>query len=342
MVKRFSLLGLFSIGSLVLSLGCASLGAESARLPVNPEGVGVAPSGAESFRFVAISDLNASYGSTTYNAHVHALIGKITSDLHPELVISAGDLVAGQKRGLTEEQILAMWSGFDSVVAAPLRMAGIPFAPVAGNHDASGYPAFAHERVLFQDHWRQVEQRPKLDFIDDTHYPFYYSFSYKNAFFMVLDITTMDALSPEMWAWMEDQLEKAQGYSLRFATCHVPPFPISHGREREIIRAPDNQRIQELFVRQNVDVFFTGHHHAYFKGRKEGLNLVSLNCAGNGPRPVIGTDGPQLQSMIVIDVVDGKIKEMYALQSDDAVFQDETLPLLLEHGPYILPRFDQD
>src|SRR5690606_14096782 len=132
-------------------------------------------------------------GSTTYDPRVHASIDLILN-LQPELVITAGDLVAGQKRGLEHERIWAMWDGFTAAVTSPLSKAGIPFAPVAGNHDASGYPAFAHERAIFQEHWRKKEQRPHLDFIDDEHYPLYYSFRHKNAFFMVLDATTLEPL----------------------------------------------------------------------------------------------------------------------------------------------------
>jgi acid phosphatase type 7 len=338
MIQRLQVF-LFALIASGLVLACAT--AESPRLPFNPEQVPERPANERSFRFVAISDLNGPYGSTTYNEHVHASIALIQG-LRPELVLSAGDLVAGQRRGFTDEQIWAMWDGFTDAVTAPLQAAGIPFVPVAGNHDASGYAAFANERAIFEEHWRKPEQRPNLDFIDDEHYPYYYSFRHKGAFFMALDVTTLERLPPELWTWMEDQLTKAQDYDLRFASCHVPPFPVAQGREHEIIRAPDNERLRQLFVEKNVDVFFTGHHHAYFKGRKKGLNLVSLNCAGSGPRVLIGEEAPQLQSFMVIDVVDGKIAEIFAVHSNDTIFPDETLPLRLEHGGYVLPRFDQD
>ncbi len=318
---------------------CSAAAAPS-RLPFNPGAIPEPPAGERSFRFAVISDLNGSYGSTTYGETVHQSVDRL-KNLSPELVLSAGDLVAGQKRGLEEPRIRAMWDGFTAAVTEPLRAAKIPFAPVAGNHDASGYPAFARERQIFQEHWKAPDQKPDLLFIDDTHFPLYYSFTHKNAFFLVLDVTTLERLSEELWIWMEEQLSAAEKFALRFAACHVPPYPVARGREREIIPAPDNDRLRELFVRHNLDVFFTGHHHAYFKGRKDGLNLVSLNCAGSGPRALIGTEEPQRQSFVLVDVVDGEIEHIFAVHPDGEIFSDNSLPLQLNHPPYTLPRFDQ-
>lgn len=337
MIKRLLLSIPTGIAATFLA-ACAT--GDSARLPFNPAEVPEPPAGEQSFRFAAISDMNGSYGSTSYNSHVHASI-ELMKRLRPELVISAGDLVAGQQRGMEAEQIWAMWDGFTMAVTAPLREAEIPFAPVAGNHDASGHPLFAQDRKIFREHWRKTGQKPNLHFIDDEHYPLYYSFRHKDAFFMAMDVATLGPLPPKLWEWMEEQLAAAQDYTLRFVASHIPPYPVSHGREHEIIRAPDNDRLRDLFVANNVDVFFTGHHHAYFKGRKEGLNLVSLNCSGSGPRSLIGTTEPQQQSFLVIDVVDGRIANLFALHPDETIFQDQTLPLELEHGPYVLPRFDR-
>ena len=50
-------------------------------------------------RLVLVSDLNSAYGSTTYIAEVHRGVALIPS-LRPDLVICAGDMVAGQKAGL--------------------------------------------------------------------------------------------------------------------------------------------------------------------------------------------------------------------------------------------------
>ena len=58
---------------------------------------GGATSGEEPLRVAVISDLNGSYGSTAYAKEVARAVERII-DLRPDLVISTGDMVAGQRR----------------------------------------------------------------------------------------------------------------------------------------------------------------------------------------------------------------------------------------------------
>ena len=50
-------------------------------------------------RIALISDLNSSYGSTSYVSQVHRGL-ELLIKLQPDLVLCAGDMVAGQKLGL--------------------------------------------------------------------------------------------------------------------------------------------------------------------------------------------------------------------------------------------------
>ena len=93
-------------------------------------------------RVYVISDLNGSYGSTNYSSKVREAI-KFIINRGADLVISTGDHVAGQKRGLNYQ---AMWDSFHQLVTIPLSKEKIPFLPSPGNHDASGYSQFHKER----------------------------------------------------------------------------------------------------------------------------------------------------------------------------------------------------
>ena len=101
-------------------------------------------------RLALISDLNGPYGSTRYSPTVAAGLD-LLSELKPDLVLCAGDMVAGQKISLTDSQLEAMWSSFQSTILNPLLQQGIGMIPTMGNHDASSQTkasryVFARER----------------------------------------------------------------------------------------------------------------------------------------------------------------------------------------------------
>ena len=62
-------------------------------------------------RLALISDLNGPYGSTRYSPTVAKGLD-LLSQLQPDLVLCAGDMVAGQKLSLTDSQLEAMWGSF--------------------------------------------------------------------------------------------------------------------------------------------------------------------------------------------------------------------------------------
>ena len=84
-----------------------------------------------------------------------------------DLVISAGDLIAGQKASLTAPQVQAMWAAFDQSVRGPLAQAGIPFAFTLGNHDASLPGDRREAQRLTEDRTAPFTERP----VDLDHGP---------------------------------------------------------------------------------------------------------------------------------------------------------------------------
>ena len=92
-------------------------------------------------RIVVISDINGRYGSTEYHPRLAAAISHIV-DLKPGLVISTGDMVAGQRARprLRRTELDALWQSFHRQVRTPLERAGIPLVMTPGNHDVLGQP----------------------------------------------------------------------------------------------------------------------------------------------------------------------------------------------------------
>lgn len=122
-------------------------------------------------RLVLLSDFNGSYGSTRYPPALGRVLGRVLNEWKPALVLSAGDLIAGQKASLSDVNVRAMWATFERDVRGPLAGAGIPFAFALGNHDAS----LARDRHEAAAYWGA--HPPALTYAERAAFPFRYSFT---------------------------------------------------------------------------------------------------------------------------------------------------------------------
>jgi hypothetical protein len=301
--------------------------APSSRAPEKPREPRRTP-----FDIAVISDLNESYGSTRYGPSVHAAVAALTERFQPRLVLITGDMVAGQKRGVDAP---AMWRAFHRAVTDPLRTSGVLLAPAPGNHDAS--PGFQQERAEYVRQWS--DKASPLSFVDRSHYPLRYSFALDGVFFLALDATSVGPISSEQRAWIEEQLKDAAGYRLKVAYGHLPLRPIAHGRERETLRDPELER---LFARHGVEVYVSGHHHAYYPGATDALRHLAMPCLGGGPRPLIGTKSRSPQALVMLHVDDGKLAQADAFTAPDFTqpIARSTLPARIQLGASVLTRDD--
>jgi hypothetical protein len=286
-------------------------------------------------RVAVISDLNGSYGSTTYGPEVHGAVASVVGQVRPDVVLVTGDMVAGMRANL---RYGAMWSGFHAAVSEPLAAAGIPLAPAPGNHDASGYPVYAAERGEYARQWSQPGRVPALRFVDREHYPLRYSFTLGPAFFIALDATTVGPVSVEQRAWVDRQLA-ATTLPVKIAYGHLPLHPIAHGRVAEVL---NDRELEEVFTRRGLTAYVSGHHHAYYPGAAGGFLQIAMPCLGGGARPVVGTTGASPRALVVIDVEDGRVTAVDALQAPSFVTAiDRTrLPQRISHRKHLLVRDD--
>jgi hypothetical protein len=307
--RRRFLVGL-GASSLGLSLGCQARQQATAQPPAPSVATGASPNPARgAIRLAVISDLNSSYGSTDYEPEVDRVIGLITRQWRPDLVLCAGDMVAGQSRSLSPAQLQAMWRAFDQHVAAPLRQAKIPFGFTVGNHDASGAMGpgqqfiFAQDRNAAASYWRGVQSQLGLKLLDASGFPFYYSFEQKGMFYLVWDASTANIPEAQI-KWVERSLASpaAQSAQLRMVLGHLPLHGIAVGREKPGDFLDQANRLEAIFERNKVSTYISGHDHAYYPGRVGKLQTLQCGLLGSGMRRLLVGNQPPQKTVTLIDV----------------------------------------
>ncbi|MBR8829837.1 MAG: hypothetical protein N5P05_001207 [Chroococcopsis gigantea SAG 12.99] len=286
-------------------------------------------------RIVVISDLNSQYGSTTYEAEVDKGIAMIR-DWKPDLVLCGGDMVAGQKRSLTRSQINDMWEGFDRHISAPLRKAKIPFGFTIGNHDASGALSgtqfiFAEERKLATAYWQNPAHDTGLNFLDRDNFPFNYSFTADNIFYLVWDAST-HLISGEQLQWAGKSLNSqvARRAKMRIAIGHLPLYGIAIGRDKPGNFLAGGESLRQFLEKNGVHTYISGHAHAYYPGKRGQLQLLHTGALGSGPRRLITGDLPPVKTLTIVDI---------NLDSQDTVYTTYNMKTMELIDIQTLPRF---
>ncbi|MCU0571031.1 MAG: metallophosphoesterase [Oculatellaceae cyanobacterium Prado106] len=289
-------------------------------------------------RIVVISDLNSQYGSTEYEPEVDKAIALIPTIWQPDLVLCGGDMVAGQSRSLSRENIQQMWTAFDQHVSAPLRQAKIPYGFTIGNHDASGALAldggflFEADRQSASAYWNNPQHDPGLQFVDRANFPFYYTFQQNEIFFLVWDASTA-AIPAAQIAWVERSLASpaAQSAKMRMAIGHLPFYGITVGRDEPGEYLDDAESLRSLLERYNVHTYISGHDHAYYPGHKGRLELLHCGILGSGMRPLLNGNLRPVKTLTVMDINLTTATTLYTTydMSTMAVITTQSLPKLI-------------
>ncbi|MEX2611643.1 MAG: metallophosphoesterase [Gemmatimonadota bacterium] len=304
-------------------------------------------------RAVLISDLNAAYGATAYPAEVHHAVRHITTSWRPDLVLVAGDMVAGQSAGLSDSTVRAMWDAFDAAVAAPLRAAGIPLVVTMGNHDASAYPAHARDRALAAAYWRGTPPpTAPLPFVEREHYPLRYTVARGDVFLVAWDATRQEsATDAELLDWLRRSLASPEARRARHRVVlgHLPLYGVAEGRNRPGEVLADGDRLRRQLEAWGATLYISGHHHAYYPGRRGGLELLHAGAVGNGPRQLLGARMPPTRTVSVLDFLpDSLAVTTYAIGAEAGALERISLedlpPVVCGHSGWVgrrdLPAVD--
>jgi 3',5'-cyclic AMP phosphodiesterase CpdA len=210
---------------------------------------------------------------TTKNDEVRPIVIRKIAEMHPEFLVSTGDLVVD---GASKEE----WRNFDSEQGA-FREKNIPYYPVLGNHEYRGSNKDAMENYFAR--FPHLGGRK------------WYGFKRGNCAFVLLDSSFSELSVEEIQSqkkWLAEELARLDSdasVAFVFVAFHHPPFTNSKAHS-------DDRRVQEEFLplvekygaagegkpAGKVCVVFEGHCHSYERFIERGLNHV-VTAGGGAP-----------------------------------------------------------
>jgi predicted phosphodiesterase len=185
------------------------------------------------------------------------------------------------------------------------------FFPVLGNHERNSHDFYEFFQAALP----------------------YYSFTWGNAHFMVLnsDIASSgsnkvarDAFWVEQTKWLEEELQTSQNMEYRVIVAHHPPFSAVSNRQGS---NPEMRALVPMFEKYHVSIAFFGHDHNYQRNLQNGINYV---ISGGGGAPLYDVDKPDpATSQKAISVenfvsvsVNGKVMKVTAKGLDGKILDE--------------------
>lgn len=256
---------------------------------------------AKGLKITAFADMNIDTSGTYTNSTISIVKSMVSRN--PAAILGVGDYIDGEKSSLSDSTYIRMWNSFSKKVLSIMDNARLPFLPSPGNHDAY----YTQERNIYDDFWS--DRKPKVEYVDDAHYPFYYSFIQDGVFFVSLDDAKYGKLSNRtaQLTWLKEQLtsNRAQNARARVVYGHIPIYSIVSSKansstvyENGILagerRTLGSFTLESILLNNKVDLVIFGHSHGFYSGHytyKDGkkLQVVSMPCAGSSPRYLVGT-----------------------------------------------------
>lgn len=88
----------------------------------------------------------------------------------------------------------------------------------------------------------------------------------------------------------------------------------------------DGDALRAQLVDWGATIFVSGHHHAYYPGRRGALELLHAGALGGGPRPLIGSSEPSPKTVSLLEFhPDSVVITTYAIAEPSGAL--EPIPL---------------
>ena len=184
-------------------------------------------------------------GDTEARPHINAQIGQRIWEERPDFMLNLGDLTDGGR-----ERHKFEWNYEYFLGMTPLN-SRIPVFPVPGNGEGDLY------------WYKKYHQLPNGEA--------YYSFTYGNAEFFMLNSNNKEELAPggEQYVWLEEQL-KSSTATWKFACHHHPVYTSDEDDYGNTWKGESSdlgdlkvRELVQLYEKYGVDMVFYGHLHTY-------------------------------------------------------------------------------
>lgn len=260
--------------------------------------------------FAVISD-------TQKNPKVAGAIAELAWAQRPHFLLHPGDLVdKGKKDSDWREEF------FPSM--HPL-ISRVPLFPVLGNHEQNAKNYFDYMAL------------------PDPEY--YYSFSYGDADFFMIDSNRKVEPESEQYEWLEKQLA-ASTATWKFVCHHHPPYSSDENDYGDLWKSNKSTRGDErvrqlvpLYEKYGVDMVWTGHIHSYERtwpikeneAVQAGGTIYMITGGGGGGLETPGPYRPFFQNHVrrahhyVMVHIHGKTLELRSFTLDDRLFDTVTI-----------------
>ncbi len=232
--------------------------------------------GPRQWSFAVLSDLHLpNPRSAIIDREVSALIA-----MGVRFVVVTGDdtngsAVVDHRRGRAH----AWWAAVTGALA-PLRDAGIPVLPIAGNHDTYlGWQRDGYESAFGDlDRWAAPLEVHPAGGRGFARAPYSYSVDVDGIHLALANIVDQ-SVDRDVAAWLSDDLAAAKDARARIVFGHVPLF--------SVIRRPARSFVDQLgtiLARGNSDLYVAGHEHVTWDetftiGAGAALRQVTVGCA---------------------------------------------------------------
>lgn len=178
-----------------------------------------------------------------------------------------------------QKRVDAWWSTITSTLA-PLREAGIPVLPIAGNHDTYlAWQRDGYERA-FADlaQWAApLEIKPATGHAF-ARAPYSYSVDVDGVHLALANIVDQD-VDHDVANWLNDDLATATNARVRMVFGHVPLFSVIKRPARHFV-----DQLGAILARGKVDFYIAGHEHVtwdetFALAAGELIRQVTVGCA---------------------------------------------------------------